>query len=344
MDGIISADDQTVDQAMAELEAWGKETPAPTDQGDPTAASASQPNAPATEEVTDQAASPNPDDGAPAAKDQQKPEQQKPDTKPGEKPADAAAKDKTEATPPTSKYEKAKQRLEKTWDEVNKEKEFVRTAKDAIQQREAALKQREEALNAREAKLSQPKYKPEDYDGYANTLESQAKQAEEAGDYTKAERLRGKAEDAREYAKQLRENPPKPDPTEAQRAEQFKAQQKEWWGKAAVDFPAVTKEGTPERAALVNLLKQEPDIVNDPKGMYYASRLVTAEALSARVPTLEKDLAAAQARVKELEQLTTVPTDGSVQAQRGPKSFGEMNQAEQLASLEAEAQQIGYIN
>ena len=231
-----------------------------------------------------------------------------------------------------------------SWKELNEEKALVRTTAEALKQREATLKQREEQLQQREAKLSQPKHKPEDYEGYAGTLEAQAKQAEDAGDYSKAERLRGKAEDARDYAKQLRENPPKPDPTEAERAAQFKAQQKEWWGKAAVDFPAVVKEGTPEKAGLIALLRAEPDLVNDPKGMYYASRLVTAEALSARVPTLEKDLAAAQARVKELEQLTTVPTDGSVNGNNQPKSFEQMSYDEGLATLEAEARQVGSLN
>lgn len=342
MDAIISNEDPTVGQAFEALAGWEQESAPSAPGADPTltAGNANQPDASATGDGSDQTEQSPAGDGTLADKQTPEAKQDQSDPKPGDKPADAKAKT-PEATPQTSKYEKAKERLNKTWDEVNKEKEFVRSTRAELQAKEATLKQREETLNQREAKLSAPKFKPEDYEGHASKLEAEAQKLDEAGEYTKAERLRGKAEDAREYAKQLRENPPQPDPTEAQRAETFKAQQKEWWGKAAIDFPDVVKEGTPQRAALINLLKVEPTLVNDPKGMYYASRLVNAETVSARVPSLEQQLTAAAARIKELESLTAVDHAGSVNAPRGPKAFSEMSFAEQLASVEAEAQGIG---
>lgn len=335
---------------MEALAGWEQESPSvPAPEAGPTEGSANEPTAPATEDADVQAASPESADGTPAAKDQQAPDknqkqqqQPKPGEKPGDKP-DAPGK-QPETQPPTSKFAKDQERRMGSWKELNAEKELVRTTKQALEERKAQLDQREQALKQRETKLSQPKYKPEDYERGADQWETEAKKLEDAGDYAKADRLRAKAEDAREYAKQLRANPPQPDPTEAQEREAHQKAQREWWGKAAVDYPNVVKDGTPERAALLELLKNEPDLVNDPKGMYYASRLVTAEALSARVPTLQKDLDAALARVKELEELTAVPTDGSVQANRGAKTFAEMTPQEQESALAAEAQSIGYIN
>lgn len=330
MDSIISTDDPTVGQAMEALASWEAESAAPaaTPETAPAAASVKEPTTPATGEQADPASQAKPDEGTPATEaTTPKPEQSQ----------QSKDKDGKPAAEP-SKYEKAQGRLKNTWEEVNREKELVRTTAEAQKQRAAELEAREKALTAREAKLTAPRYKPEDYENHATSLEAEAKKLEEAGDYAKADRLKYKAEDAREYAKQLRANPPKPDPTEAEQSAAYQARQKEWWGKAAVDYPAVIKDGTPERNALLNLLKSEPDIVNDPKGMYYASRLVVAETSAARVPQLAKDLEAANARVKELEQLTAVPSDGSVPLTAGtPKSFEQMSPAEQLAQLESEA-------
>lgn len=337
MDAIVSADDPTVSQAMEALSAWEAESaagPTTTPAASEPAASANEPTAPATAEN----GQPNPqakaDEGTSATEDSTT---QKPTNDQG-KPTDSAAKDKTAANPPTSKFAKDQERRLNTWKELNAEKELVRTTAETLKQREAALAAREQKLSQREAKLSQPRFKPEDYEQHAGKLEAEAKKLEDEGNFTQADRKRYDAEKAREYAAQLRANPPKADPSEAEQAAQFKARQKEWWGKAAVDFPNVIKEGTPERTALIELLNKEPDIVNDPKGMYYASRLVSAETSAAHVPQLRKDLEAAQARIKELEQLTAVPGDGSVPAtSSGPKAFKDMSSEEQLAQLEAEA-------
>jgi hypothetical protein len=337
MSGIIAADDPTVSQAMEALAGWESESTATQPSPEPAPeASANEPTAPATDDVTDQAAK-SKDEGPAATEDPKAPKSQDTTTKKDAKSApEKSAEAKTDVEP--SKYEKARQRQEKSWADLNAEKATVRTLADTVKQRAAELDRREHALAAKEAKLSQPRHKPEDYESLAARNEAEAKKLDDAGDYTKAEKLRWKAEEAREYAQQLRANPPKPDPTEAQQAEAFKQSQKEWWTKSALDYPDVAKEGTPQRAALIALLQNEPDIVNDPKGMYYASRLVQAETSAAAVPKLTKDLEAASAKIKELEQLLAVDGDGSANSgNNGPKTFEQMSNAEQLATLEAEA-------
>jgi len=337
-DSIISTDDPTAAQAMEALASWEQESASATASA-PEAGSANQPNAPATDGVTDQTAAKSEGGDARATEATTTPDQKQQQQA---KPTDPKASD-TKATPPqATKYEKAQQRMAKTWDEVNKEKDLVRQTAEGLKQRETTLAQRERQLAEREAKLNEPRYKPEDYENHAAKLEAEARKQEDAGEFTKADRLRYDAEKAREYATQLRQNPPKSHTElETQRKAEFEARQKEWWGKAAVDFPGVVKDGSPERTALLKLLQDEKDIVNDPKGMYYACRLVSAETSAARVPTLEKDLAAANARVKELEQLTSVPADGSVPLSSGaPKTFEQMTPAEQMAALEAEARSM----
>lgn len=326
MDPILDPQDPTIDQAMQALDTWEKDSPAPAPAPEQPADSVNEPTTPAPETDGDQTPKPETAEGTPTT-----------ETKPEQKPAETKPETKVEPT----KYEKAQARITKTWEEINREKDLVRTTSEALKAREAQLAQREQAIASRESKLTKPRFQPDDYDNHASKLEAEAEKVEDSGDYTKADRMRYDAEKAREYAKELRANPPKPDPTEQQQRAAYQTRQKEWWGKAAVDFPGVVKEGSVERSALLSLLKTEPDIVNDPKGMYYASRLVTAEASAARVPQLVKDLETAQARLKELEEQTAIPSDGSAPLTAGgPKPFSAMSPDEQMAQLEAEARSM----
>lgn len=330
-------EDPTFAAATDALAAWETESQPPASPAPAPSASAPPPIAPGTDSPEVPAASPPPGDGTPTTQDPVKPVATDSTVKPAEvKP--------TEPKPgEPSKFAKDQARRIETWENINRTKTELATTKAALEQRASALQAQEAALAQREAKLTQPRFKPEDFDSHAAKLEAAADEKEEAGDVREADYLRRNAKEFRRNAQQLRENPPKPDPTIAQQKEaekaQFAARQREWWGKSAVDFPAVANEGTPERAALLNLIKSEPDIVNDPKGMYYASRLVTAETLATRVPTLEGELTALKARVKELQELTTVPSDGNASRppSAGGKTFSEMSPAEQMAELEREA-------
>ena len=347
MDAIIEANDPTANDALNALESWANE-PGPAVEFSKPEASATEPTAPAMDSKV--APKPPANDGEGTPKTEVDPTT---DTNP--KPTEVKP---TEATTPKpaepSKFQKAQQRLSGSWEELNKAKEDFRATAKAAEAREALLLQKEQALAAREAKAAAPKHPPEAFEARAAELEAEAQRVEaeikrldDAGEYSKADRLREENEpnfirrDAKKFrahAAELRANPPAADPTLAQQEAQRLAAQKEWWGKAAVDFPNIAVEGTPERAALVNLIKTEPGIVNNPKGMYYASRMVQAETSALRVPQLVKDLEAATARVKELEQLTAVPSDGAVpQAGGSPKSFEQMSYAEQLAVVEADA-------
>lgn len=336
------AEDPTFAAASDALTAWETESQTAGKPATDTPASAPPPIAPGTDSTEVPAADLPAGDGTPTTQDPAKPAESTNQTpKAGVTPPAAKPTDPKPGEP--SKFAKDQARRVETWENINRRKDDQDKTQHALDQRAAALQQQEAALAQREAKLNQPRYKPEDFDAHAAKLESQADAKEADGEDSEAAYLRRSAKEYRRNAQQLRENPPKPDPTIAQQKEaervQFAARQKEWWGKSAVDFPAVATEGSPERTALLTLIKSEPDIVNDPKGMYYASRLASAETSAARVPTLESELTALKARVKELQELTNVPSDGNSgrPPAAGGKTFEEMSAPEQMAELERQA-------
>jgi hypothetical protein len=230
----------------------------------------------------------------------------------------------TESKAEPTKYEKAAGRQAEAWKQINTEKEEVRTLRKQIEAEREAIKAERAAVETEKTKAAQPKYTPEQY--------------ETAADKWEAEGKLDLAEAARKQAKELRDNPPKPPVTPVEQQEQFKAQQKEWWGKAAIDFPDVAKKDSPEAQALAALVKAEPAIYNDPKGMYYAARLVCAEVAAARAPSLDKELGIANAKIKDLEKKLAIPGDGAVSgAPHGEVPFEQKSEAEQEAQMFREA-------
>jgi hypothetical protein len=278
--------------------------------------------------VTPETPAAKPDSATPAPAPQtDTPEGQPPKPEPTGTPATAPEVKPTDAKPEPTKYEKAAGRQAEAWKQINTEKEEVRSLRKQIEAEREAIKAERIAVEQEKAKAAQPKYKPEDY--------------EVAADKWEAEGKLDLADAARKQAKEMRDNPPKPPPTNAEQEAQFKEQQKEWWSKAAVDFPNVAKKDTPEAQALAALVKSEPAIYNDPKGMYYAARLVCAEVAAARVPAMVKELDAANAKIKDFETKLAVPGDGIVSgAPNGEVPFDQKSEAEQWATMEREAKAL----
>lgn len=272
--------------------------------------------------------------------------------------ADKAAAEAGAKPAAGSKFAQNQSRLEGGWKTLNERKAEHEQAVTAFKAREADLAKRERAVEQARIAAAQPKYKPEDYEGLAAKLETQvsglearAKQLEAEGKWDEAEKLkeqlitnRADARKAREYAAHLRANPAPAPQTDAQAEAEFRVQQKEWWGKAGIDFPAVLKAGSPESEALKALIKSEPAVVNDPKGMYYGARLVCAETSAARVPVMEKELGELRAKVKELSEKLAVPVDGAAAAPLGETPFDQKSEAEQESELYRMAEQLDARN
>lgn len=327
---IVDPSDPTLSEAMSAL-ADSSGADAPETQ----ASANTDPTAPGKEttEVQDTPKTDAESDSTPAETEPKTPDISKPDEKPDQSKA-------TEKEP--SKYEKAAQRQSKSWEQLNKEKEDVRALRQQVEAEKAKIAEDRAAIEAERAKVSAPKYKPDDYDNAADKKELESHRLEGEGKYEEAERAKWKAQELREHAKYLRENPP---PTNEQLQAKSEATKREWYSKAAIDYPATARQGTPEAEALKGMIAQIPAILEQPEQMYYACRLVTAETAAARVPKLEGELGQLRAKIKELEETTTVPADGATSAaSRGNVPFEQLSTEAQLQSLETQAKGLGYIN
>lgn len=321
MNPVIDAEDPQLGDAMAQLDAdIAAEATTPQAPTPPEADSAT-PAQPAPVPTPKEGVQPTPkadaDNGTPANEVSQTPDNK-------------------------SKYARSIERGFTSWQEFNQWKSDQRKL---IENEQATIKaERDKLAQEREQfQKQQPQRKPEDYESYAANAEKEATALEADGKFDEATEVRVKAKLARAHAKNLRDNPPPAPVTDTQKEADFQKAQKEWWGKAAIDYPAVAKEGTPESEALKALIKSEPSVLGDPKGMYYAARLVSAESSSARVPTLTKDLDAARAKIKELEGKLTVSDGGSIPGNLNPVPYDQKSDDEKFAELEQQAKQIGYL-
>ena len=199
------------------------------------------------------------------------------------------------------------------------------------------------------------KYKPpEFYESGARNMLAQAETLEANGDYDKADELRATAKLAAKHAQDLRLNPPPPVKTDDQRQQQLEAERKEWGSKTAIDFPAIVKkEGSPEQAALNEFCKTNPGILGfdasgrqvilDPKALYFAARLVTAETAIAGLPALQKELGALRAKVKEFNEKSAPAGGGAVSGGTARKTAQNMSIEELEADLQHDAVNMGHL-
>lgn len=261
--------------------------------------------------------------------------------------------------PNASKYSKDNARKDTSWKALNEEKakfegerkafeESVKDAKARFQADVDAFKQEQQASTATPEKFE--KWAAAESEK-AKNFEAAAKQAEDNGEFDKAESLKAKAVEAkgleqraRQYAEDLKKNPPK---TAEQNQAQFKADQKTWIDKASTEFPEFGKKGSEVQNDAIgwfgNITKQVPILSKVPGFIYYAaerahlvSQVKAGKAASERVSVLEKENGELQAKVKELDALTNPTPQGGVNRvnpKDGPKSDDEeFNELRRMAA------------
>lgn len=353
----VEADDPTLGDAMAQLDAdLGADAPAApvTTSPDPASSTTAQPE-------------PAPAD---TASETQDPAQKEPGTQATEEPPKGQDKLSAEGTEANqSRYQKNKVRLEGSWEKLNSEKAQFRSAQEALNQERANFDRERQQFAQQRAKEAQPKFTPERYEQHAGQLEATAAQLdreskalENQGNYDAAEAKRVEAAakrmlagQSREYAGQLRANPPQPDPSQAQLDAKFQADQKQWWGKALVDFPAMQKPDSAEYRAMASAItptlpdgRQNPEfnpiahafVESHPEAMYHLAQHAVLKSSAARVPVLEKENGELRAKVKDYEQRLAPNSLHTGARQTGPKTFKEMSEQEQEADLRQMAAQL----
>jgi hypothetical protein len=277
-----------------------------------------------------------PESGTPAAQEPQKP-QDKPTGK--------------------SKYAQAQERLHGSWDKLFVEREAHKKALATFESERNSLIAEKQQIEQERQRLSQPKYKPEDYDNAASQWKAEADALEAEGKFDEAAEKRGLVKKAQEQAKYLRDNPPKPSPTAEQTAKEFEAKRKEWYGKAVQDFPEIARKDSPVFQKLTETITKgsagyDPiiaEVVNrSPEGMYYAARLVNAETCAANAETCaasvtqkDKEIVELRAKVKEFDEKAAIPADSVAQRQAAKKSDSEMSDDELEADVIRQAESAG---
>lgn len=249
----------------------------------------------------------------------------KPDPKSQADAAKKAAEAKAaNAVKEESRLAKDRGRRVKTWDELNAEKASVAKEREALQ--------REKAEFQAQADAAEEQFSPEAFDDAAQKFE-------DAGKLELAEMSRAKAA-------ALRKNPSQNQGFKARReaaAKATEAQRKEWTLKAGQDFPDLPKQNSPLQLKVGQLLGENPELKEHPKGIYLASRLADLELKAAGSEAKDTELAQLRAKVKELEQATAPGEGGNPAHLPGPKTFSEMSDTEQLSDLERMANDVGML-
>jgi hypothetical protein len=328
----IPADIQGLETANAELEKLiAADAAAPGSEGNP-----GQESAQAADNAAGQRAAQA--DGIESVQDPKSDPSDKLDT-----PAAAEAADKAEggkpdpAKPgeePKSRYQKAQERQQNTWQELNAQKEAFKTEQAALKQQREAFEQERQQYQSEREKAEQ-QFTPEQYDKAAEKFEAEGKV--------------DLADLARAKADELRKNPPAQRQQKAAQASE--AQRREWTLKTGVDFPEIAKQNSPLQVRVAQLFKEEPDLKAHPKGIYLAARIASLETEAASVSNLraekaaqEKELGQLRAKVKEYEALTAPGGPGSASQLPGEKTFEQMSESEQFQALAQQAQAVGTMH
>jgi len=282
---------------------------------------------------------------------------------------EATDKNEETQTSPNAKqqsdFAKNAERLDKTWKSVNERKATLDTREAAIKQQETALQQQAAKIQIEAARAKQ-KFTPEQYDTaavnkvnsaeqltlQADGLDKRAEQLDGAGEYGKAELARKQAQDLRDQAngekysakqlkdmaESLRKNP---DPTIQQHKATMEQHKRHYLLEAAKVWPDVAKDGSEFQKVMAGSLQALArggiDPEENPVLFYHVAQAAANQLTAARVPKMEKELGAAQARVKELEGLTA-PGGGkgaTPPSEAAPVDFAKMSLAQQESHLRA---------
>lgn len=240
------------------------------------------------------------------------------------------------------------------WDAIKEaEKSLDAKRTEAQTKLDTAIKQFNADVAAFRQEQDAQKPTPEKYESWAagqlklaGEKEAEAKQAEDAGDFDKAEKLKDEAKfmkrdanTALASAEHLRKNPP---PTLQQQQEKFVTAQREWINKAAIDFPEFGKKDSAVQKAAADYFKamvaQEPAAAKLPGFIYFCAERAALKASADRLPLVEKELGELKTKLTELEALTNpTPSGGVSRLPQGSKTFEAMDSDAQFEALKREA-------
>lgn len=226
---------------------------------------------------------------------------------------------------PLSNYEKAKaaakEREARAWKKINEEKERLAQAARELEDR-----QRDTAQPA-------SRYSADDYRASAERWETEADKLEAEGEFEKADEKRNLARLALKQAETLAKQGTPPTKAETDHETKLRLAQKAALQRAREEMPELTQKGSPLNEAVVGLLRANPGLLDTAEGPYWAAKYAQAESQASRVPDLEAEVSEFKAKIKELEEATSVGGASGPTAQPAQKAFEEMTLEEQEREL-----------
>lgn len=239
-----------------------------------------------------------------------------------------------------SKFAKDKARRDDSWKALNAEKETIAQERARVQAEREQWQQEQH-----QAQITPDKYETfaRQMRQQADHLKAEAERLDDAGEYDEAKAKRDEAAEAEvdhkravRKAAELRSNP-QAQAAAGQTAEQRKA----WTMRAAQEYPELAKDNSEFQLAVGKVLQNLPGEMKAlPQAIYYASRLAAAETGAAGVPGMRERLSQAEARVKELEAMTSLGDAGQTTRLAGEIPFDQRSRDEQFGELSRLAQTI----
>lgn len=254
-----------------------------------------------------------------------------------QKPADQKTAQQTPATDPATvdeskmtPFQKERHRLNQTWKQVQADKAAIQKDREALEtERRAWQEQQQKAQSQKASKPQGPT--AEDYDAVAADLESEGK-------IEAAKRAKAKAAELRQQATAT-EQPASNGPRERFTPEEQKTMATEWQAnleKAGKENPDLNQEGTPLRARVSELLRTTPELHTSGRGILIAVEFAKTELQAKQAEALQAKVTELEAKVKELTELTALPSGHATPAARAQK-FEEMTLEQQEAALREDA-------
>ena len=325
LDRFKTDDIAAADALLRSFETASDSDPRPVVTPEPEPEPAERQAAPTAVVKSDETTNPLPPGAPAAAEPATAPQQQNTETQAGTKINSSA-------------FAKDQDRLKGGWKTLNEEKTRVATERQAVQNERVRLQQEQQKFEQRREGANKNKLTPEVYDQSASQQEKfvndaalqldglRARKAryEEAGNYTEAAKLdqqieqmqenvavaKYQAKQFKEIAANMRQNPDVSGEALQKRNQEHLTH---YTVEAAKKWPELAQNGSEfqkSTAKAIKILRDAGLDENDsPVLRYFAAEHVAAQSAAARVPEMEKALAKANARVKELETLN-IPGGG----------------------------------
>lgn len=215
---------------------------------------------------------------------------------------------------PPSKYEKAREREQRGWKALNEEKQAIAKEREQIAAERKAWQEEQQAREAK-AKAQDNEPSPEAYEKLAAEFEAKG----DKDSLHQAKLARQLAAQRRKDIEAAKSAPQAPAKSQLMPEAEFSQKQKAALAQLVNEIPEIKDANGELNKAVQKMITEEAPVADlvetHPYGMYWVSKYARAERTAARVPDLEKQVAALNAELQKLRRNTEPISDSMVNPQ-----------------------------